>query len=133
LTETIERQDELAELDVNDLIATRVMGWKRHGDVWRDKHGVVMAQVATEANAGMVGGIFRPQSDDTSAFRVVDTFKPPRWIFRLEHGVFMDKSWTATFICDRPVLAATASAPTRPLAICRAAYKAVQMRAQESR
>lgn len=128
MTETVERPaDELDAVDIDAIIAEQVMSWKRYGNEWRDKYGVVMAQVATDENRHMYG-VWKPSVDDGSAFRVVDKFKRPRWQFRLEYGVYLDSSWSATFSCDKPVLVATASAPTRQLSICRAAYKAVKMR-----
>jgi Phage ABA sandwich domain len=114
--------------DVDELMARMVMGWQlKPGNgpegwaEWKDRKG-------NTQTAG-VGGGFHPTTDDAAAFKVVDQFR--KWQFRLEYGVFLDTSWSATFTCGKPVLVATASAPTRQLAICRAAYKAKQLQIGE--
>lgn len=100
------------EVDVDTLIATEVMGWHFVENEWCNAKGQAQRSA------------FHPSTDTADAFAVIDAFSAKKWRFSLERGCYGDSTWFAYLGCQSPFVWATASGPTRCLAICRAAWKA---------
>lgn len=111
--------------ETDAMIAREVMGWQQSSNDWRDRYGVFKAQVnATDAKIQY--SLWRPSTDDYSAFQLVDLFAAPRWRFQLDHSPYGNDSWFALISRKERFIYASSSARTRQLAICRVALAAVQ-------
>ena len=133
------------ELDA--LIAEKVMGWHRKTEneiypYWYDEIGLVtkLAEDIPSWSDGFANYAWSPSTNISSAWEVVEKFRKGNFFLRItptEEGyrvtacsdeglpLAFDKK-TGDYDWDSKYSEAYADAPTAPLAICRAALKAVE-------
>jgi len=108
---SIEEMESGPELDV--LVAEKVFGWQ-----WNIRNGVCYAEHDC-FNAADCWPQFRPSTDIADAWTVVQKFKDYDWKIE-SHGD------GETFTIYKDGTHYCGDAPTAPLAICRAALKAIK-------
>lgn len=102
--------------ELDERIASEVMGWKRDGAAWMSPAGLRTIELSSF-------GSFQPSTDMAAAWEVVEKLtEKSEPHFELSRG---RDGWHAGFDLDRPFKRVTAQADTAPHAICKAALKAL--------
>lgn len=117
--------------ELDDLIATNVMGWHRnYGPFWLYSDGRQVLDWTVDPlppgweNASM-SDRFRPSTSIEAAWLVVEKLKESKWSVCVEDTT-PAPNWWVCFAHNIEDKEFHAEAPTPPLAISRAALKAVQ-------
>jgi len=113
--------DEMSADQVNELMATDIMGWHREGASWYDVEDVWMAYA---------DNVFRepawsPYDDIADAWEVVEVLRQQHHI-GITVSTCGPKSQTLVFTTFNGTKSAPIWAETPPLAICYAALKAIK-------
>ena len=114
-------------LELDDLVAEKVMGWERHGIDWRDRDGKWQANTHSyvDVREYQALAIWRPTESIQHALRVVEQMIRDGAAVHISHwdgNTCPDTIWEVCF--PSPGFRGEASCHTIPLAICRAALRA---------